>query len=88
MATLSLDHEQEGMKLIAEVRESDPRTRKVMIRLSLADKYGTRHIRDIFLDPKEALALAEFVSKEVSNILIEQAEIDYIRSADAGSASW
>lgn len=83
MATLALKHHETEVEF--EVRESDKYSKKVLVRMTRFTPDGERHIDDLFLDPRQVIALGDFLRYEGVEIEVDQAHAEYEAEADAQS---
>jgi len=68
-----------------EVRESDPHTEQVMVRMSRISGTDKDHISDLFLSADQVSRLGEFLHTQGEEIGTEQAQAAYLRGADVES---
>lgn len=83
MATFTLKNGDNEIEV--EIRESDSFSKDVLIRMTRFNSDGQKHIADLFLDPRQAVAFGDFIRYEAIEIEIDQARESYEAEADTQS---
>lgn len=68
-----------------EVRESDPHSRKVLVRMNRVVNGKKQHISDMFLSTDQVNELGSFLKTTATDIAVDQAQEDYLATADTQS---